>query len=151
MLAGSRHEREVLINHATLDDLEAVYRVFQSFPELRHVRRSGRYDSLDKRIESGHCVWERGVIITYQVYTRRVPLGTCVVPKGATMIHQIASVEHNGAKVFAEFAAGKDVWLTVRKDNARACRFYERMGMKIIGTIEWSKGTVPGLIYRRFA
>ncbi|HTT24940.1 MAG TPA: hypothetical protein VMG82_38860 [Candidatus Sulfotelmatobacter sp.] len=28
-----------------------------------------------------------------------------------------------------------------------ACRFYERHGMKVVGTVAWKNGTIPGLVY----
>jgi FR47-like protein len=73
------------------------------------------------------------------------------------MLHQILnSGQFNGAgsRVFEQFVkevvknAGGDLYLTVRKDNTVACRFYERHGMEIAGTGAWSRGTIPGHVYR---
>ena len=43
---------------------------------------------------------------------------------------------------------GGDLYLSVRKENAVACSFYERHGMMVIGTVSWSTKTMPGLVYR---
>ena len=42
--------------------------------------------------------------------------------------------------------SGGDLYLSVRKENAVACRFYERHGMMVIGTVSWSAKTIPGLV-----
>jgi len=44
--------------------------------------------------------------------------------------------------------SGGDLYLSVRKENAVACRFYERHGMKIAGKVSWSGGSIPGLVFR---
>ena len=42
-----------------------------------------------------------------------------------------------------------NVYLTVRKDNIIANKFYDKVGMKQVGTISWAKGTMPGLIWKK--
>jgi len=73
------------------------------------------------------------------------------------MLHQILnSGQFNGAgsRVFRQFVeevvkpSGGDLYLTVRKQNLVACRFYERNGMKVAGTVAWKNRTMPGLVYR---
>lgn len=60
----------------------------------------------------------------------------------------------SGRRVFRQFVAdfvkrsGGDLYLTVRKKNTVACQFYERHGMTIAGTVSWSCGSIPGLVYR---
>ena len=44
--------------------------------------------------------------------------------------------------------SGDDLYLGVREENTVACAFYERHGMKVVGTVAWSAGTIPGLVYR---
>jgi hypothetical protein len=59
-----------------------------------------------------------------------------------------------GRRVFKQFVAeivessSSDLYLTVRKENAVARRFYERHGMKVAGIMAWKNGTIPGLVYR---
>jgi ribosomal protein S18 acetylase RimI-like enzyme len=68
-----------------------------------------------------------------------------------------AQERHCGAsgRVFEQFVeeivkpSGGGLYLSVRKENAVACSFYERHGMKVVGTADWSAGTIPGLVYRR--
>lgn len=142
------------MRHAKLSDLKEIYGHFHShrgvFP---HVRRDG----LKRRIEAGQCVYQDGVVITYQQYRKRTRVGNAQIPTGAIMIHQILNTnQFNGAgrKVFRQFVdeivtpSGGDLYLSVRKENEVACRFYGRHGMKVTGTVAWKNSTIPGLVYR---
>jgi len=142
------------MRHASIRDLKSIYRHFQSH---RNVFPHIRQDALKRRIEAHHCIWQDGVVITYQQYRKRTAVGTVQVPAGAIMLHQILnSGQFNGAgrKVFRQFVkeivkpSGGDLYLSVRKENKVACQFYERHGMKVAGTVDWKNGTVPGLVYR---
>ena len=140
------------MRHAKLSDLKEIYAHFQNhrdvFPHLRQ-------DGLKRRIEAHQCVYQDGVVITYQQYRKRTKVGEVQVPAGAITLHQIVnSGQFNGAgrRVFKQFIeeivnpSRGDLYLTVRKENAVA--FYERHGMKVVGTVAWSAGTIPGLVYR---
>jgi FR47-like protein len=97
------------------------------------------------------------VVIAYQQYRKRTRVGDIRVPAGAIMVHQILnSRQFNGAgrRVLRQFVAdivepsGGNLYLTVRRENAVACRFYERHGMRVAGTVAWKKKTIPELVYR---
>jgi hypothetical protein len=84
-------------------------------------------------------------------------VGEVDIPAGAIMLHQILNTDQfNGAggEVFRQFvdeivkSSGGDLYLSVRRENAVACRFYERHGMKVAGTVTWKNRTIPGLVYR---
>jgi hypothetical protein len=142
------------MKHATLDDLKEIYGQFKSHREVfPHVRQ----DVLQRRIEAHQCIYQDDVVITHQQYRRRTRVGEVQVPAGAIMLHQIVnSGQFNGAgrRVFEQFVAeivkpsGGDLYLSVRKQNAVACSFYERHGMKVVGTVAWSAGTITGLVYK---
>jgi len=142
------------MKHAALSDLKEIYGHFQKRKDVfPHVRQ----DKLRRMIEAGQVIWQYGVAITYQQYKKRTRVGDVQVPAGAIMLHQILNTnQFNGAgnKVFRQFVdgivkpSGNDLYLTVRQENTVACRFYERQGMKIAGSVTWKNGTVPGLIYR---
>ena len=38
------------------------------------------------------------------------------------------------------------VWCTVRSDNIRACKFYEKVGMERVADIDWKKGELKGYV-----
>jgi hypothetical protein len=142
------------MRHASLRDLKAIYRHFQSHKDVfPHVRQ----DALKRRIEAHHCIYQDGVVITYQRYKKRTRVGDVQIPAGVIMLHQILnSTQFNGAgrKVFRQFLdevvkpSGGDLYLSVRKENTVACQFYGRNGMKVAGAVAWSGGSIPGLVYK---
>jgi hypothetical protein len=141
------------MRHASLRELHAIYRHFQSRKDVfPHVRQ----DKLSRMIEARQVIWQDGVIVTYQKYKKRTRVGDVKVPAGAIMLHQILnSNQFNGAgrRVFRQFVddivkPSGDLYLSVRKNNTVARRFYERHGMKVAGAVAWKNGTIPGLVYR---
>ena len=141
------------MRHASLRDLKAIYRHFQSRRDVfPHIRK----DRLRNRIEAGQCVYQNGVVITFQKYKKRTRVGNVQIPAGSIMLHQILNGrQFNGAgrRVFRQFVdeivkpSRGDLYLSVRTGNAVACRFYERHSMKVAGTVDWKNGTIPGLVY----
>ncbi|MES2392960.1 MAG: hypothetical protein V4555_15040 [Acidobacteriota bacterium] len=136
-------------------DLKTIYALFSSRRDIfPHVRQ----DALRRRIEAMQCIFEDGVVITFQQYRKRTRVGDLDIPSGAIMLHQIINGNQfsgAGGRVFDRFfketvvPSGGDLYLTVRSENAVACNFYERHGMKIVGKVAWSAGSIPGLIYRK--
>ena len=49
-------------------------------------------------------------------------------------------------KSFLEWTKA-DVWLSVRRDNTVAKKFYEKIGMVKVGEIDWADGKLPGDVY----
>lgn len=142
------------MKHATLSDLKEIYVHFQKRKDVfPHVRQ----DKLRRMIEEGQVVWQDEVVITYQQYKRKTRVGDVQIPAGAIMLHQILNSNQfsgKGGAVFEQFVeeivkpSGGDLYLSVRKENAVACLFYERHGMEVVGKVAWSSGTLPGLVYR---
>ena len=142
------------MRHATKADLKEIYGHFQKRKDVfPHVRQ----DKLGRMIEKGLVVWQDGVIITYQQYQKKTRVGDLDIPRGSIMLHQILNSDQfsgKGGKVFEQFVreivepSGGELYLSVRKENAVACSFYERHGMSVVGKVAWSGGTLPGLIYR---
>ncbi len=140
------------MRYAALDDLKAIARAMHAHEELKHVRQ----DKLKKRIEARQCIYQEGVVITFQQYKKRTRVGTLDIPAGSIMLHQIVNSDQfsgSGGRIFDLFVeeivrpSGGDLYLSVRKENAVACSFYERHGMTVAGTVSWSGGTLPGVIY----
>lgn len=142
------------MKHARLADLKEIYGHFQRRKDIfPHVRQ----DKLKRMIETGQVIWQDGVIITYQQYKKRTRVGDIEIPAGSVMLHQIVNGRQfsgAGGRVFEQFVeeivkpSGGDLYLSVRKANAVACAFYARHSMKVAGTVNWSAGTIPGLVYR---
>lgn len=144
-----------MLHHATIDETSAIYAVFQSYPTIfPHLR----FDYLQRMIRKNWCIWQDGIVITFQPYQRKVRLGTVVVPAGTYILHQIAMSKQaalgSAGRIFRAFhdhyiAPSGGLVLTVRADNAVARRFYEREGLAQLGTILWhQKGQpLPGIVY----
>lgn len=141
------------MKHASLKDLDVVYRHFQNnrnvFPHLRK-------DKLERNIRAGECIYQDGVVLTYRRNKVSAPViaaSAYKAPAGAVVIHQfLNSQRFNGAggRVFREFAEEMmpcDILLSVRADNKVACDFYKRHGMVVIGRGTWASGSILGLIY----
>ena len=110
-----------------------------------------RFDSLKNKIEEGKVIYDSGVVITYNRYKRNQKLGDTQAKKGDIVIQEIVKEENgNSVDVFNRFAdfVQSDIWLTVRRDNQKAKRFYEKVNMKVVGEVVWSKGTLMGDVYK---
>ena len=135
------------MKHATPEDFEVVKGIFKKhrdvFPYLR-------FDSLKNKIEEGKVVYDTGVVITYNKYKRKQKLGNVEAKRGDIVIQEIVKDKGGDAEdVFERFVdfVDEDIWLTVRRDNERAKKFYDRLGMELVGEVFWSKGTLAGDVY----
>ena len=142
------------MRYAKASDLKAIYSHFRAH---RNVFPHVRQDALKRRIAARQCIYQDGVVVTFQRYKKRTRVGDVQVPAGSIMLHQILNCDQfNGAgsRVFRQFVeeivkpSGGDLYLSVRKANAVACRFYERNGMAVAGNVFWSGGLIPGRVYR---
>jgi hypothetical protein len=143
------------MRHATPDQLKEIFGLFRAYPAIfPHIRQ----DALSRRVAARQCVYEDGVVITYQQYKKRTRVGDVDVSRGAIMLHQIVNSNQfsgAGGPVFEKFCAeivqplGGQLFLSVREENTTACQFYERHGMKVVGSVAWASGAIPGHIYFR--
>jgi len=103
-------------------------------------------------IAKEQMILEEGILITFHHAKRRQTIGNVPVKKGDTVLHQIANAEpgSGNAKVilnnFFEWCP-RDIFLSVRSDNKKACLFYEQIGMTLVGETSWARGTLPGKVY----
>jgi RimJ/RimL family protein N-acetyltransferase len=138
------------MNHAKPEQSKEIYDIFRQHGDFfPHIR----YDYLQRRISGNQCVYQDGVVINYSIYKKSTRVGTCNIPRGHCMLHQIANGNEgngNAKKVLKEFLTyiKVPIWLSVRADNQRATNFYEKNGFIRVGTVEWMNGTLAGLIYR---
>ena len=136
------------MKHATLEDFDTIKNIFKGY---RDIFPYLRFDSLKNKIEEGKVVYDSGVVITYNKYKRKQRLGNVQAKKGDMVIQEIVKEEDgNSVDVFKRFAdfVKEDIWLTVRRDNQKAKRFYDKVGMKVVGEVVWSKGTLMGDVYK---
>lgn len=139
------------IRHATLEDYNEIWEAFK--PHLKTYFPHIRTDYLKRKIEAGEVVLCDSVVITYGIYQRKQKIGVLHATKGDCHIGQITTNKQgsgSASRVLQEFFkhVNTNVWLTVRADNDRARKFYEKNGMKNVGEIFWMAGTLPGTIYK---
>jgi RimJ/RimL family protein N-acetyltransferase len=140
------------MNYATIKDFDEVWKIFQDNKEwFPHVRSF----HIKNRLNWGQIILDDGVLITQQMYqqTRKIGQDTNVkVQAGSYLIHQIINSDKSNGKAKTVIRryfdhVETDVYLTVRKENIVANRFYKKVGMKDIGTINWSKGAMKGIVW----
>lgn len=134
---------------ATESDFETIKEIFYKHKKwFPHVRT----DYMKRMIAKEQMIYDDGIIITFHHAKRKQTIGDVQVRKGDTVLHQIANGDPGSgyAKVvlqnFFEWCP-RDVFLSVRSDNTKACKFYEDIGMKLVGETSWAKGTLPGKVY----
>ena len=142
------------MNYVTIEDFDRVWKIFEDNKEwFPHVRKF----HIRNRLNWGQVILQDGVLITYQKYLnfRKIGKDTNVrVEAGSYLIHQIINSEKgNGlaTKVIKEYFnhVSSNVYLTVRADNVLANKFYEKVGMKHVGYINWSKGKMKGKVWKK--
>ena len=141
------------MNHATIEDFDEVWKVFQDNKEwFPHVWNT----KVKKRLINNELIFQDGVVITYSKSKRNGKIGRDTdvsITKGDYVIHQIINSNPrngNAEKVIKEYFdhVGQDVYLTVRSENIAANKFYEKVGMDMVGNISWSKGKMPGNVWK---
>jgi len=138
---------------ATIEEIKEVYAIFAQYKDVfPHIR----FDYLQRKIESGRCVYEDDVVIAFTIYKRKQRIGdNNHAVKGEVMLHQIVNANPSNGKsaevlkgFFENTVEGKPVWLTVRADNDRAIKFYNKVGFEDMGDIYWMKGKLSGKVFR---
>ena len=141
------------MNHATIEDFDEVWKVFQDNKEwFPHVWNT----KVKKRLINNELIFQDGIVITYSKSKRNGKIGRDTdvsITKGDYVIHQIINSNPrngNAEKVIREYFdhVGQDVYLTVRSENIAANKFYEKVGMNMVGNISWSKGKMLGNVWK---
>ena len=141
------------MNHATIEDFDEVWKVFQDNKEwFPHVWNT----KVKKRLINNELIFQDGVVITYSKSRRNGKIGRDTdvsITKGDYVIHQIINSKQgngNAEKVIKEYFdhVNQNVYLTVRSENITANKFYEKVGMSMVGNISWSKGTMSGNVWK---
>ena len=131
---------------AIKSDFNDIKSLFYKHKEIfPHIRQ----DKLSHYIETGNCIYDNEVAITFNVYKRKVRIGNIVANKGDCILHQIVSKSGKASKILQDFFKYIDtkVYLTVRESNTKAIDFYLKNDMLKIGEIAWKNNTIPGKIF----
>ena len=134
---------------AVPSDFDKVKSIFYTHKKwFPHVRT----DYMKRMIAKQQLILEDGILITFHHAKRKQTIGDVHVRKGDTVLHQIASDSPGSGTAqsilnkFFEYCP-RDVFLSVRSDNEKACKFYEQIGMSLVGETSWARGTLPGKVY----
>ena len=131
---------------AIKSDFNDIKSLFYKHKEIfPHIRQ----DKLLHYIETGNCIYDNEVAITFNVYKRKVRIGNIVANKGDCILHQIVSKSGKASKTLQDFFKYIDtkVYLTVRESNTKAIDFYLKNDMLKVGEIAWANNTIPGKIF----
>ena len=131
---------------ASMADYDAVVKIFN---QHRAVFPHVRTDYIRRMIQSNRCFFRNGVVITFVNYARRNKIGNITAPRGSICIKQIAAQNPGNGNTAIELNNFLSIWqkqcfLSVRADNDRAIRFYNKTGFQPIGKIQWNSKTAPG-------
>jgi len=141
------------MNYATIDNFDEVWNIFQNNKEwFPHVWNT----KVKKRLINNELIFQDGVVITYSKSRRNGKIGRDTdvsITKGDYIIHQIINSKQgngNAEKVIKEYFdhVNQNVYLTVRSENITANKFYEKVGMSMVGNISWSRGTMSGNVWK---
>jgi hypothetical protein len=137
------------MRYATIDDLDEVVKLFFGYRKVfPYIKKS----YITKMLLKNAIIYQDGIAVIHGKYKNNRKIGSCQAYKGDAHIAEIASDgTHNASKFLQEFFhfMNAPVWLTVRDDNIRACKFYEKNGMTKVGSLCWPSkaGPLNGSIY----
>ena len=133
------------------NNYETYYKIFHIFYKYADIFPYMRKDYLEECLEKQKVIYENGLVIIYHKYLVSKKFGNYKVNKGDVIIKDMVKENDkvNSVKIMNKFFdyVNTNVWCTVRSDNIRACKFYEKIGMKKVSEISWSKGKLKGYVY----
>ena len=121
-------------------DLNELVDIFKLYPKI-FPRGYFRFlkKTLSEKINKKEIIYEKGVLLTWTEYKKKTKISPSIsINKGEIKINQLVNKNqgNNMAKeIFVNFLKTKktNMFLTVKKDNKRAIRFYELNDFKKIG------------------
>lgn len=153
---STNFNQEYIATMASYDEIVATFKQHRNiFP---HVRT----DYIKRMIQANKCFINNGVVITFNKYLRNNKIGlTVIAPKGSICIKQIATQNPGNGKTTQELENFLSLWdpnsvcfLSVRENNHRAIKFYNKNGFCESGSIEWNSkssanGKISGIVFSR--
>ena len=126
------------------DDVISAYRLYRNiFPHLSPT-------DIKKSIQNKELIWKYGVAIQFKYYKQKRKKGTFTTKVGDINLMKMCKV--NGGMSDLAFNEWLDllkrgrIVLSVRQDNHRAIKFYERHNFKIQNEISWGKDKIKGYV-----
>ena len=126
------------------DDVISAFRLYRNvFPHLTPT-------DIKKSIQNKELIWKYGVAIQFKHYKQKRKKGTFTTKVGDINLMKMCKV--NGGMSDLAFNEWLDllkrgrIVLSVRQDNHRAIKFYERHNFKIQSEISWGKDKIKGYV-----
>ena len=112
------------------------------------------------RIKKRECIYTEGVVIIFRIHLKTFQIGNNTKSQESDcVLNQIVSTFSNGSgsRVINSFFdyigslphASGVIHLSVRSDNDRAKKFFERNGMELFDKTSWSEGKIEGDVQKK--
>ena len=139
------------------EDSQDIYELYQKnrkfFPNIT-------IGHISNRIKKRECIYTEGVVIIFRIHQKTVQIGDNTQSKMSDCVpNQIVTSLLNGSasRVLNKFFdyigslphASGVIHLSVRSDNDRAKKFFERNDMELVDKTSWGKGKIEGDVYRK--
>ena len=139
------------------EDSQEIYELYQKnrkfFPNIT-------IGHISNRIKKRDCIYTEGVVIIFRIHQKTVQIGDNTQSKMSDcVLNQIVTSLLNGSasRVLNRFFdyigslphASGVYHLSVRSDNDRAKKFFERNEMELVDKTSWDKGKIEGDVYRK--
>ena len=139
------------------EDSQEIYELYQKnlkfFPNIT-------IGHISNRIKKRECIYTEGVVIIFRIHQKTVQIGDNTQSKMSDCVfNQIVTSFLNGSasRVLNRFFdyigflphASDVIHLSVRNDNDRTKKFFERNEMELVDKTSWDKGKIEGDVYRK--
>ena len=139
------------------EDSQEIYEHYQKnrkfFPNIT-------IGHITNRIKKRECIYTEGVVIIFRIHQKTVQIGDNTQSQMSDcVLNQIVTSFSNGSasRVLNRFFdyigslphASGVIHLSVRSDNDRAKKFFERNEMELVDKTSWGKGKIEGDVYRK--
>ena len=138
------------IDEVKSDEVDDMMEIINSYPKILPHLYKQKFKLID-RIKQGRVLYDGNCIIIFRKYKRSTKISlnsNVVVNRGDFTLNQIISnrIFRGGSErmlnQFIEFCkdnGGENIFLSVRRDNLVAIKFYKRNGFKFIDKTYWKE------------
>ena len=139
------------------EDSQEIYELHQ---KNRKIFPNITMGHITNRIKKRECMYTEGVVIIFRIHQKTVQIGDNTKSKMSDcVLNQIVTSFLNGSasRVLNRFFdyigslphASGVIHLSVRSDNDRAKKFFERNEMELVDKTSWDKKKIEGDVYRK--
>ena len=134
--------------------------IYELYKKNRKIFPNITMGHITNRIKKRECIYTEGVVIIFRILQKTVQIGNNTkCQKSDCILNQIVTSFSNGSgsrnlNRFFDYIgslphASGVIHLSVRSDNDRAKKFFERNEMELVDKTSWSEGKIEGDIYKK--